>query len=285
MGRFQFDEHWIEYDSFGEGERTLVLIHGLLMNQTMFGRLAPAMAAAGNRVVTIDLLGHGRSDQPGNPFPYSNTQFARQILALLDHLGAEQAVVGGTSLGANVALETAHLAPDRVRGLFVEMPVLDHALLFAASVFTPLALGLHFGKPVVRLMGKLTRQIPRSFFLLDIVLDWLRREPEPSEGVLLGLLQGRVVPHRDDRVALTMPALVIGHPSDPLHPFSDAEMLVNELPDGRLVDANSFLEWRIRPERLNAELAGFLDEVWTTESLGGVRRGRTASRARRAKPA
>jgi len=47
---------------------------------------------------------------------------------LLDHLGVPQAVVGGTSLGANVALEAAVLAPERVRGLVLEMPVLENAL-------------------------------------------------------------------------------------------------------------------------------------------------------------
>ena len=60
------------------------------------------MAAQGLHVVTLDLLGHGRSDRPADPLVYSMTAFAEQVVALLDHLGAEQAVVGGTSLGANV---------------------------------------------------------------------------------------------------------------------------------------------------------------------------------------
>ena len=41
------------------GDRVLILIHGLLMNGSMFARLAPEMAARGNRVVCVDLLGHG----------------------------------------------------------------------------------------------------------------------------------------------------------------------------------------------------------------------------------
>ena len=53
------------------------------------------------------------------------TAFGEQVVALLDHLGAEQAVIGGTSLGANVSLEVADIAPERVRGLILEMPVLD----------------------------------------------------------------------------------------------------------------------------------------------------------------
>jgi hypothetical protein len=66
---------------------------------------------------------------------------------------------------------------------------------------------------------------------------------------------------------MEQPALVIGHRADPLHPFSDSGMLVEELQHARLVLATSILEWRIRPERLDDELALFLDAVW------GGRRG------------
>jgi hypothetical protein len=61
---------------------------------------------------------------------------------------------------------------------------------------------------------------------------------------------------------MEQPALVIGHRRDPLHTFSDSGMLADELPKARLVEANSILEWRISPERLDEELASFLDEVW-----------------------
>src|SRR4051794_13888933 len=90
--------------------------------------LARALAERGNRVVTVDLLGHGRSDRPVDMTRYSMTLFAEQVVALLDHLEIDEAVIGGTSLGANVSLEAAALAPERVRGMLVEMPVLDNAL-------------------------------------------------------------------------------------------------------------------------------------------------------------
>ena len=66
------------------------------------------------------------------------TAFGEQVVALLDHLGAEQAVIGGTSLGANVSLEVAVIAPERVRGLILEMPVLDNALEAGILAFGPL---------------------------------------------------------------------------------------------------------------------------------------------------
>ena len=61
---------------------------------------------------------------------------------------------------------------------------------------------------------------------------------------------------------VTQPTLVIGHPSDPIHPFSDADRTARELPNARLVTASSMLEWRLHPDRLDRELLGFLDEVW-----------------------
>ena len=60
---------------------------------------------------------------------YSMTFFGEQVIALLDHLEVDEAVVLGTSLGANTALEAAALAPERLRGMVIEMPVLDNALL------------------------------------------------------------------------------------------------------------------------------------------------------------
>jgi pimeloyl-ACP methyl ester carboxylesterase len=262
MPEFDYNGFRISYDEYGEGDRPLVLIHGLLMNRRMFDRLGPEMAALGNRVLTIDLLGHGRSDRPPQMSHYSMTFFARQVEALLDHLELDQAVVGGTSLGANVTLELAYLAPERARGMMVEMPVLDNALLAAAVIFTPIMVGLRFGEPVLKLLASAARRIPRSNPLLDMGLDWVRQDPAPSSAVLEGLFLGSSAPHHQFRVEMTQPTLVIGHHRDPLHPFSDSGMLAEELRNARLIEANSILEWRISPDRLDRELARFLDDVW-----------------------
>lgn len=268
MPEFVHEGHRISYGDYGEGDRPLVLIHGLLMNRRMFDRLAPEMAARGNRVLTIDLLGHGRSDRPPEMVHYSMTFFAQQVVGLLDHLELDQAVIGGTSLGANTTLETAHLFPERVRGMMVEMPVLDNALLAASVIFTPILLGLRFGEPLLRSLASLSRRIPRTNFLIDIGLDWMRQDPTPSAAVLEGLFLGSGAPHHGLRVRMDQPTLVIGHHADPLHPFSDSGMLAEELPNAKLIEASSILEWRVSPKRLDEELAAFLDEVWEQPGKG-----------------
>jgi pimeloyl-ACP methyl ester carboxylesterase len=262
MSEFDYNGFRISYDEYGEGDRPLILIHGLLMNRRMFDRLGPEMAEVGNRVIAVDLLGHGRSDRPPEMSHYSMTFFARQVEALLDHLELEQAVIGGTSLGANATLEMAYLSPERVRAMMVEMPVLDNALLAAAVIFTPIMIGLRVAEPLLRLLASAARKVPRTNQLIDTGLDFVRQDPGPSSAVLEGLFLGSSAPHHQFRVQMTQPALVIGHHADPLHPFSDSGMLAEELPNARLIEASSILEWRLSPERLDAELAKFLEEVW-----------------------
>jgi pimeloyl-ACP methyl ester carboxylesterase len=255
----------IVYADYGEGYRVLVLVHGLLMNRHMYDHLAPEMASRGYRVITVDLLGHGESDMPTDMRAYSMTAFADQLATLIDGLDLDRPVVGGTSLGANVSLEMATRHPRAARGLFIEMPVLDNALIAAGLIFLPILLALRVGKPVLGAISMLAKRVPRSNYLIDILLDWMRRNPAASEAVLQGILFGRTAPPREERELIGLPALVIGHPADPLHPFSDSDMLVDEMPRARLVNAESIFEWRLSPKRLDDELAAFLADVFEAE--------------------
>ncbi|HWH96327.1 MAG TPA: alpha/beta hydrolase [Baekduia sp.] len=269
---FEHEGRRLAYTVYGEGPRTTVLLHGLLLSQKMHRPLARALAREGNRVVTLDLLGHGRSDRPRDMTAYSMPFFGEQVIALLDHLEVDEAVVAGTSLGANAALEAAAAHPDRVRGMVVEMPVLDNALLGCAIAFTPLMCALTFGEPIMKGVSFVTRRLPTGrLWAADVLLDTVRQQPGPSAAVLQGLFFGRVAPHRDIRRTIAAPALVIGHDRDPVHPFSDSDALVSELPHARLLRADSFLELRMTPERLTNEIAAFLDECWKPRRKRGAK--------------
>jgi pimeloyl-ACP methyl ester carboxylesterase len=280
MPYFKHEGHRLAYTVYGEGPRTTVLLPGLLFSQRMHVPLARELAERGNRVVTLDLLGHGKSDRPDDMRVYSMEQFAQQTVALLDHLDIEEAVIGGTSLGANVALTVESVAPERVRGMIVEMPVLDNALLGCAIAFTPLMIMLTFGAPVMKVVQGAAKAVPSRGipFWTDVFLDWVRQDPAPSAAVIQGLFYGRVAPPQAERETYQAPALVIGHPRDPVHPFSDADALARELPNGRLVDASSFFEMRFAPERLTDEFAAFIDECWRPRRAAG--KGRRAAAAK-----
>jgi pimeloyl-ACP methyl ester carboxylesterase len=170
---------------------------------------------------------------------------------------------------------------ERVKGMLIEMPVLDNALLGCALAFTPLLVGLTFGAPVVRAIAAGARLVPRGNWLLgDMLLDWASQDPKPSASVLQGLFYGRVAPPREERAKMTQPTLVIGHYRDPVHPFSDSDMLVRELPNARLIEASSILELRLTPERLTSEIVSFIERCFKPPRASRTPR-RTTSRAGR----
>ena len=76
---------------------------------------------------------------------------------------------------------------------------------------------------------------------------------------------------------MDQPALVIGHPRDPVHPFSDSDMLVRELANARLVEASSILELRLTPERLTGEITSFVEDCFAPPARRGAPRRRAAS--------
>jgi len=264
IGQLVLGHDRLEYTEFGGGDLWVVLLHGQLMPRTMHDRLARVLASEGLHVVTLDLLGHGRSDRPEDPREYSMSAFAEQVLALLDHVGAEQAVVGGTSLGANVGLELADLAPDRVRGLILEMPVLDNALEAGILAFAPLLFLARFAPWTISSVSAATRLVPRRFapHWVGVALDTLGQRPRPMAAAVHGIFFGRVAPSSKARSRIMAPALVVGHPHDPIHLAADALMVAEEMPNARHVAASSILEWRRRPERLDREAIAFAVGVW-----------------------
>jgi pimeloyl-ACP methyl ester carboxylesterase len=276
MPTFTHAGHRLAYTQYGPpAGPPVVLVHGLLLSQKLMMPLAKVLARRGYRAITLDLLGHGRSDRPPAMQAYSMEGFGAQIIALLDHLEIDSAVLHGLSLGANASLEAAVAAPDRVRGLVIEMPVLDNALLGCAIGFAPIMLTLSFGRTPMRALSWVTRKIPthdRRLYAADVLLDLVRQDPGPSNAVFHGLFFHRVAPPQAERRTIRAPALVIGHPRDPIHPFSDASALVDEIPGARLLEMTSILEGRLRPRRLVDEIAGFLTEVCEPQRRPASRR-------------
>lgn len=264
---FTHNGHRLAYEDYGEGDRVVVLMHGLLLDAHLNRGLATALAAQGNRVLLLDLLGHGQSDRPRHASAHRMDRYARQCIALLDELDVESAIIGGVSLGANVSLHVAVQAPERVRGLFLEMPVLEWAAPAAALLFVPLLLGVHYGSRVVRLVSRLLRRVPRTGIgPVDSFLNAGSSDPEEIAAILHGLIVGPIAPEIEQRQRIAAPTLIIGHGKDLIHPFSDAANLAEQLPDARLVQAYSIAELRLSPTRLMGEITGFVNDVFQVEA-------------------
>ncbi|NIH83967.1 pimeloyl-ACP methyl ester carboxylesterase [Amycolatopsis granulosa] len=257
-GAFTFEGHRLCYTQFGTGDRVVVLAHGLMFTRRMHAPLARTLAADGFRVITVDLLGHGDSDRPRESWQYSIPAFGDQVLALLDHLDVRAAVVGGTSLGANVALEVAVRAPERLRGIVVEMPVLDNAIVAGLLAFTPLLFAARFVPFGVRAVARVAALVPHGSQWVDVVTDTLEQRPPALAALLHGVFFDRIAPPRSVRRRIEVPALVIGHQRDPVHPFGDADTLAADLPAAEFVQARSPVELRFDPQRLTGTILDFL---------------------------
>jgi pimeloyl-ACP methyl ester carboxylesterase len=272
---FEFEGLRLHYERHGEGPRVMVFLHGLLLDSQLNRRLAADLAERGFQVILLDLPGHGQSDKPRHASAHRMDSYAHHVVGLLDELDIDEAVVGGVSLGANVSLEVAVQAPERVRGLLIEMPVLEWAVPAAAMVFLPMLLGVHYAAPLARRVASLARRMPRTTIApLDSVVTMITSEPEEAAAVLHGMLVGPVTPTYEARLAIEAPALVIGHKIDFIHPFTDADHLTRQLPDARLLEARSILELRLAPDRLTTEIAAFLDDAWSRPTAEQARRRR-----------
>ena len=95
----------------------MVFTHGTFDDHGSLDVLTPSFTSAGYRIVAWDLPGHGADASDGRGFDLGGA--ARDLVRLLDELGARQAVLVGHSLGGYISQEAAIQAPDRVRALVV----------------------------------------------------------------------------------------------------------------------------------------------------------------------
>ena len=107
----------IAYDDTGGESPPLLLVHGFSSNrQEGWKRTGwyASIAQRGQRLVALDLRGHGESDKPHDPAAYGRDILLADITGLLDHLGVEWANVFGYSMGARLALSLAIAERERV---------------------------------------------------------------------------------------------------------------------------------------------------------------------------
>ncbi len=100
------------------GDRAVVLLHGYSASIQWWEAVAPALAH-GNRVIAVDLIGHGGSEAPRDQAAYSADAQATAVRQALDALGVRHAVVIGHSMGGSVATALAQSAPDLVDRIVV----------------------------------------------------------------------------------------------------------------------------------------------------------------------
>ena len=110
----------------GEGV-PVVLLHGLTATHRYVVMGSKALERSGHRVISYDARGHGRSTPAPDRGAYGYEELGADLVAVLDALGIERAVLAGASMGAHTLLWLALRSPERAAGLVVITPGYDPA--------------------------------------------------------------------------------------------------------------------------------------------------------------
>jgi len=229
------------YEVHGSG-RPLVLLHGgLLTIGLSFGSLVEPLAA-GRQVVAVELQGHGHTALTDRPMTIE--ALASDVIALLDHLGIEQADIFGFSLGGLVAYAVALGAPARVGKLVVA----------SADALRPP------GRESVPLTAD---RMPTAADFEQMRAAYLEVSPEPARfeesAAKTSTLVHEIPGWADELGKLQAPTLLVFGDRD-FSPLTDVTELFQALPDAQLamLPGTTHIDVTRRPELLTL-ITSFLD--------------------------
>ena len=252
-GSVENDGARLWYACYGDGPPVL-LLHGGLGHSGNWGYQVPALVASGYRAVLIDSRGHGRSTRDARAFSYE--RMAADVLAVMDRLHLEKAVVVGWSDGACIALILGMKAPARVAGVF----------FFGCNMDPGGAKEVEFTPILRRCLSRHAKDYAR-----------LSATPEQfeafSEAVGL-MMQTQPNYTAEDLAGVRVPVAVVQSERDEFIKREHAEYLAHTIPGAELtlLPGVSHFAPIQRPEEFNRALLAFLSKVlpWGGFSTGSL---------------
>jgi 3-oxoadipate enol-lactonase len=211
-----------------------------------------------HEVVRWDARGHGGSEGTEDPADYRWDNLGRDLLALTDALGIGRFVAGGVSMGAATALHAAVDAPDRVAGLVLVLPPTAYETRAEQADEYTIGADLVEERGVLAYVQRQSEEpVPE---ILSPIAEVYHSPPKIADELLPAALRGAGssdLPSRERVRAIAVPTLVLAWDTDPGHPLSTAEDLVELIPYAELEVAGQLADvvsWTDRVEE-------FLDRI------------------------
>ncbi len=253
----------------------VVLLHGLTASRRYVVMGSRALERSGHRVISYDARGHGESSPAEQEAAYGYPDLTADLLAVLDALGAERAVLVGASMGAHTALRLALAAPDRVAGLVVITPAYDEMQFGDADSLArwdALADGLRSGGIEGFVAAYGVENVPAAWRDTIVTVLHQRLAAHEHPGAVADALNAvpRSRPFRSvrDLLVLTCPVTVVADrdEADPGHPLALGEAYAAAIPGARLVveaEGKSPLAWQ--GGQLSLVIADLVEQVGETQ--------------------
>jgi pimeloyl-ACP methyl ester carboxylesterase len=249
LSEFRTNGLRLAVSEFGEGPPVLFQ-HGLCGDAQQPVEIFPVESS--HRCMTLECRGHGGSDA-GPLDRLSIATFTDDIAAFLDARKLGPLLVGGTSMGAAVTLRLAVRRPDLVRGLVLARPAWTTQAA-PANMRPNILVGElleRYSAVEARLLfeasdvaAQLARDAPDNLATMRGLFD---RTPQAVTAALLTRISIDGPGVSEDEIrALKIPALVIGHGRDSIHPLEHARTLAALLPHARFVEITPKAENRAR---------------------------------------
>lgn len=233
MPDLQTDDATIYYEADGEGEPVTVIAHGLTNNRNELAALTPLVPGT---KVRFDFRGHGHSSAPATGYTFAD--FARDLEAVSDRVGATRAV--GTSLGAGAIASLLTRRPDRFERMVWLLPAaLDLPFAFRER-YEELASTLDGKSPEEALEAVVADprraaeylQAPWRFELDRLM--WEHDHPDGVARAIRGAIADWPVKEREDLRKVEAPIMLICVEGDPIHPAELGPILLDLLPNAEL---------------------------------------------------
>jgi pimeloyl-ACP methyl ester carboxylesterase len=251
----------------GEGV-PVVLLHGLTATRRYVVMGSKALERFGHRVISYDARGHGRSTPAPDRGAYGYEELGLDLVAVLDALGIERAVLAGASMGAHTLLWLALRSPERVSGIVVITPGYDpasHEDPGRLARWDALADGLERGGVEGFLAAYGPPGVPEAWqeTVVKVIRQRLSEHEHPSAvaDALRAVPRSRPFKELEGLAELSLPAVVVASrdEADPGHPRVLGESYAAAIPGARLITeepGSSPLAWQgSRLSKVIAELA------------------------------
>jgi 3-oxoadipate enol-lactonase len=250
----------LHYEEYGNAPPPLLLIAGIPAIASDWEPLAQRLSETGRRVIAYDNRGSG--DSSVTPGPYTTAQMAADALALLDHLGIDEADVFGISMGGMIAQELAIASPGRVRRLVLGC---THAGV-AHSVPMPREAGRAFALQTddwalrMRTLAQFAFARDADPAMLEAFIAKKSGDVQDPAGYQAQI--GAVLAHDSaDRLAgIEPPTLVLTGDDDSVIPGESSSLLAERIPGATLtvIPGSGHLFFLERPGETLEVLADFL---------------------------